>query len=93
MQQEGDSIDVCGPIVHDSCMGKTITIDEEAYKLLSSLKQGKRDSFSQIIHRIVPARNAGELMDYYDSRPLPYFDPDKLQRIKDERGRRSGGRK
>ena len=72
---------------------KTITIDDEAYQLLRSLKRGKRDSFSQVIHRIVPARNAGELMDYYDSQPPPKFAPARLQRIKDERGRRSGGRK
>lgn len=74
-------------------MGKTITIDDEAYKLLSSLKQGKRDSFSQVIHRIVPARNAGELMDYYDSQPPPQFDPAKLQNVKEQRSRRSGARK
>ena len=74
-------------------MGKTITIDDEAYQLLRSLKQGKRDSFSQVIHRIVPARNAAELMDYYDSQPPPKFDLARLQRIKVERGPRSGGRK
>ncbi len=79
--------------MHGSCMGKTITIDDEAYELLRSLKQGKRDSFSQVIHRIVPARSAGELMDYYDSHPPPHFDADKLQSIKEQRARRFGARK
>jgi hypothetical protein len=74
-------------------MGKTITIDDKAYELLSKLKTGKRDSFSQVIHRIVPAQTAGELMDYYDKLPPPNVDLERLQRIKQNRGRRSGGRK
>jgi predicted CopG family antitoxin len=52
-------------------MSKTISVDETAYDILSSLKQGKRDSFSQVIRRIAPARNAGELMDFYDQHPAP----------------------
>jgi predicted CopG family antitoxin len=73
-------------------MGKTITIDDEAYARLCKLKKGSRDSFSRVIHRIIPAETAGELMDFYDKQPPPEVDLERLDRIKAERGRRSGGR-
>jgi predicted CopG family antitoxin len=81
--------------VHVSCMGKTITIDDEAYDLLSSLKQGKRDSFSQVIHRNVhrKANTCGELEAIYDKLPPPEIDVEMAERYLKERGRRSGGRK
>jgi predicted CopG family antitoxin len=76
-------------------MGKTITIDDEAYNLLSSLKQGKRDSFSQVIHRNIARRanTAGELEDAYHDSPPPNIDLEVLEQIIKDRGRRSGGRK
>lgn len=88
-------IDNLGQFVHGSCMGKTITIDDEAYKLLSSLKQGGRDSFSQVIHRNIyrKANTCGELEAIYDQLPPPDVDLARLDRIEKERGRRSGGRK
>jgi len=48
-------------------MGKTITIDDDAYKLLSELKRGGRDSFSQVIHRHIrrKANTSGELLDHH----------------------------
>ena len=81
--------------VHGSCMGKTITIDDEAYKLLSELKHGPRDSFSQVIHRHIrrKANTCGELLDLTESKPPPNVDLDILARIERERGRRSGGRR
>ena len=76
-------------------MGKTITIDDQAYEKLSSLKQGKRDSFSQVIHRSIvrKANTCGELEDAYENIPPPNFDAEVLDRIMKDRGRRSGGRK
>ncbi len=76
-------------------MGKTITIDDQAYELLSSLKTGKRDSFSQVIHRNVhrKANTCGEIEDIYDSLPPPNIDPEMAERYLKTRGRRSGGRK
>jgi Putative antitoxin len=52
-------------------MSKTITIDDDAYKLLVSLKQGAGDSFTKVIRRHVhkPLENAGELLDAWDELP------------------------
>ena len=76
-------------------MGKTITIDDQAYDLLSSLKQSKRDSFSQVIHRnIVPKANTcGELLEAYEGAPPPKVNLEILRKIASGRGRRSGGRR
>jgi len=43
---------------------KTISLETDAYKLLKREKLGKRDSFSQVVRRLVaerPARTLGEL--------------------------------
>jgi predicted CopG family antitoxin len=77
-------------------MSKCITIDDATYKLLLSLKQGSRDSFTKVIQRNVykPLETCGELLDSYENDPpAQKADPDKLSRIERERGRRSGGRK
>jgi predicted CopG family antitoxin len=76
-------------------MGKTITIEDDAYQLLASLKEGPGDSFTKVIRRHVhkPLETAGELLDYYESVPPPKFDRAIAERILKERGRRSGGRK
>jgi predicted CopG family antitoxin len=81
--------------VHDSCMSKTITIDDDAYKLLASLKQNGRDSFTRVILRHVyrPAETCGELLEMTENDPPPAVDPDVLNRVAKGRGRRSGGRK
>jgi len=75
--------------------GRTITIDDNAYKLLSSLKRGSGDSFTKVILRHVnrPADTGGELADLIEKLPPPDVDLDMLERIEKERGRRSGGRK
>ena len=80
--------------VHNSCMGKTITIDDDAYKLLRSLKQDARDSFTRVIRRhiIKPAETNAELIEAAESQPPPNADPAVLKRLLKERGRRSGGR-
>ncbi len=76
-------------------MSKSITIDDPAYDLLRSLKRGPRDSFTKVILRHVnrPAETAGELVDRMKDMPPPELDPDVLDRIIRERGRRSAGRK
>jgi predicted CopG family antitoxin len=81
--------------VHGSCMGKTITIDDDAYNLLKSLKQEPGDSFTKVIRRHVfkPAETAGELIEAAESQPPPNIDRKLLKRLLRERGRRSGGRK
>ena len=81
--------------MHDSCMGKTITIDDDAYKLLASLKRDGQDSFTKVILRHVyrPAETCGELLDMTENDPPPPVDSKLLKRIAVGRGRRSGGRK
>ncbi|MDB6021423.1 MAG: putative antitoxin [Pedosphaera sp.] len=74
-------------------MGKTITIEDDAYQLLRSLKQGPGDSFTKVIRRHVhsPAKTNAELLEYYESQPPPDVDWEILERIAKTRGRRSGG--
>jgi predicted CopG family antitoxin len=76
-------------------MGKTITIDDDVYRLLVSLKENNRDSFTKVIRRHVhkPLETAGELLDYYEQQPPPPADAGLLERVRKHRGRRSGGRK
>lgn len=76
-------------------MGKTITIEDDAYDLLRSLKLGPDDSFTKVIRRHVhkPLETAGELLDFYENFPPPKLDPEILKKIRTGRGRRSGGRK
>ncbi|HEY3862207.1 MAG TPA: antitoxin VapB family protein [Verrucomicrobiae bacterium] len=76
-------------------MSKTITIDDDVYKLLSSLKQDRGDSFTKVLRRHVhkPAETAGELLDSCDNEPAPNVDSAALKRLLLHRGRRSGGRK
>ena len=89
------ALDIPVSLVHDSCMGKTITIDDDAYKLLSSLKQNTRDSFTQVILRHIhkPAETCGELLDATENDPPPRVNLDILKRVAAGRGRRSGGRR
>ena len=81
--------------MHCSCMSKTITIDDDAYTLLVSLKQNGRDSFTKVILRHVhrPAETCGELLDITDAEPPPVVDLRILEAVAKGRGRRSGGRK
>ena len=72
-------------------MGKTITIDDDAYKLLASLKRDSRDSFTKVILRNVhkPAETCGELLDAMEAEPPPRVDMDVLALLAKGRGRRS----
>lgn len=81
--------------VHESCMSKTITIDDNAYALLAGLKQGAHDSFTKVIRRHVyrPAETCAELLVAMANEPPPKVDLDLLDQIAKDRGRRSGGRK
>ena len=92
---DGVTLDRDCPFVHGSCMSKTITIDDDAYALLSSLKQGAHDSFTKVIRRHVyrPAETCGELLDAMENEPPPKVDPAVLDQIAKDRSRRSGGRK
>jgi len=76
-------------------MGKTITIEDDAYQLLVSLKQGPGDSFTKVIRRHVysPAKTNAELLHWHEKQPPPDVDQDILEQIFKQRGRRSGGRK
>ena len=88
-------VDWVGNLVHYSCMSKTITIEDDVYELLASLKQDSRDSFTRVIRRHLPRRcdTAGELLDAYEHAPLPKVNWEVLEKIATGRGRRSGGRK
>lgn len=48
-------------------MSKCITVDDATYKLLLSLKQGRRDSFTKVIqrHNHKPLETCGEVLDSY----------------------------
>jgi predicted CopG family antitoxin len=76
-------------------MSKTITIEDDVYDLLASLKEDSRDSFTRVIRRYLPrpCETAGELLDVYEHAPLPKVNWDVLDEIAAGRGRRSGGRK
>lgn len=76
-------------------MGKTITIDDDAYKLLSSLKIGPQDSFTKVILRNIhkPVETCGEILDAHEQLPPPDIDPKVLEKVLKARGRCSGGRK
>ncbi len=80
--------------MHGSCVSKTITIDDDAYKLLASLKQNGRDSFTKVILRHVyrPADTCGELLDLMENEPPPPVDTEVLNRVAEGRARRSGER-
>lgn len=90
----GSDVDSMGAFVYYSCMGKTITIEDDVYKTLVKLKHGPGDSFSKVLRRhvFVPGRTNGEILDWEESQPPPNVDPVILERILKERGRRSGGR-
>jgi predicted CopG family antitoxin len=81
--------------VYGLCMSKTITIEDDVYNLLASLKQDRRDSFTRVIRRHIPRplETAGELLDAYERAPAPKIDWKVLDKIAGGRGRRSGGRK
>jgi predicted CopG family antitoxin len=76
-------------------MSKTITIDDDVYQLLSSLKRENGDSFTKVLRRHVhkPADRAGELLDAYENELPPKIEPLALKRLLKQRGRRSGRRK
>lgn len=80
-----------GGFVYGSCMSKTITLDDEAYALLASLKTGPRDSFTQVVLRHVrkPADTCGELLEAFADYEPPEVKPEEIDRFLAQRGRRS----
>jgi len=76
-------------------MSKTITLDDDAYRLLASLKQGNRDSFTKVVLRHVhsPAKTNAELYEDAESRPLPKISLERAELLLKDRGRRSVRRK
>lgn len=93
--KSGRPLTLSPSVVYRSCMGKTITIDDDAYKLLVSLKEGAQDSFTKVIKRNIhkPLETCGEILDAYNQRPPPDIDWKMGEKILKERGRRSGGRR
>lgn len=69
---------------------RTITIGDDAYDLLKSLKQ-EGDSFTTVIRKHVhkPLETCGEIADWYESQPPPPINLDRLERYQKQRGRRS----
>jgi predicted CopG family antitoxin len=80
--------------MHGSRMSKTITINDDVYKLLSSLTQSPGDSFTKVLRRHVskPLETAGEILEAYENAAPSKADPVTLNRLLKTRGRRSGGR-
>jgi predicted CopG family antitoxin len=76
-------------------MSKNITVEDDVYELLASLKQDRGDSFNRVIRRHLPRPldTAGELLDAYEHAPAPKINWETLDKIATGRGRRSGGRK
>ena len=69
---------------------RTITIDDEAYKILKQLKQGKSDSFTRVIKRNYQTfTTCGELIDWIESEPPPKINRSRLDTFKQSRGARS----
>jgi predicted CopG family antitoxin len=71
-------------------MHRNITIDENAYNLLASLKTGPRDSFTKVILRHVrkPADTCGELLESFKGY-VPPVEVEDIDKFITERGRRS----
>jgi predicted CopG family antitoxin len=63
--------------MHDSCASKTITIEEDVYKLLRALKKAKGDTFTKVLRRHLnkPAETAAELLDAYAGGASPKGKP------------------
>ncbi len=71
-------------------MSRNITIDNESYELLASLKRDPRDSFTKVIKRHVrkPADTCGELMDSLEGY-VPPVEIATIDKFIKSRGRRS----
>ena len=68
-----------------------ITISTEAHARLAGLKKPGQ-SFSDVILEHVyppPAKNAGEFLDSLREEPPPYPNIEKLEEVRDTRGKRS----
>ena len=81
--------------MHADDLSKTITIDDGIYKLLLSLKQGPRDSFTKVIRRHLhsPMDVPGEFPVPCKQLAPPKVDLEILDRILKDRERQSGRRK
>jgi len=68
----------------------TISINKPAYRRLKSLKSAG-ETYSDVLLRELPepCETAGELLDYYESHPVPKADPKLRKAMLAGRGRRS----
>jgi len=88
-------MDIIDKKPHASCVGKGITMDDDVCQLLAPLKHGRGDSFTKVqrphVHK--PAETAGELLAAYEHEPQSKVEQQALDRLLNQRGRRSAGRK
>jgi predicted CopG family antitoxin len=71
-------------------MAKRIALSQQAYERLKKEKM-PGESFSDVVLREIPERceTAGEILDYFDSRPVPRANPKLVAAMRAGRGRRS----
>jgi len=67
-----------------------VQLNDQAYRRLKKQKQ-PGESFSDVILREVPEPldTAGEILDYFESQPVPHADPKLRKAMLEGRGRRS----
>ncbi len=70
---------------------KSITVSQQAYKLLEKRKTPHDDSFTKVIlrHFRQPADTCAELMERLEQAPPPRVNLDRMETYVKQRGRRS----
>lgn len=70
---------------------KTITVSDEAHKLLKRLKQPGQDSFSKVIlrHLQPPLDTCGDLLEHLEQHPVTGLNFERMEESLRTRGKRS----